>query len=303
MSKIEFSEEADLLNIDHIRPGVEKSKYVSLKLSEKTKHAYQQRKEERVLEATKSIQSSQSDKDLWLKRDQQLTEVNANDVLFLECLRKDVLPYPLKGVDKMMRQCVQFDDQHTLSQENRRVASTIPLISTHIEEEESQTTAGMDTDADADPSSTGQPAIHIIKSPNQSVVVPGTSVTDVRASSVLQLDLTERSIGNDRAICLADACQFCPSLQALKIPNNRLNDYACAKLSFALLRRTQLTYLDMSENTLGAHTIELLGTYLAVSVVVPLSCLIAPLPSKLTSFDPLSVHLSCFRIPMLFYVI
>lgn len=266
MSKIEFSEEADLLNIDHIRPGVEKSKYVSLKLSEKTKQAYQQRKEERVLEASKSIQSSQSDKELWLKRDQQLAEVNANDVLFLECLRKDVLPYPLKGVDKMMRQCVQFDDQQATSPDNRRLASSIPLISTHIEEEESQTTG----EVDADPSTSQQPALHIIKSPNQSVVVPGTSVTDVRASSILQLDLTERSIGNDRAICLADACQFCPGLQVLKIPNNRLNDFACAKLSFALLRRTQLTYLDMSENTLGAHTMELLGTYLAVSVRDPL---------------------------------
>lgn len=260
MTKMELSEEADLFNIDHIRPGKEKSRYFSLKLNEKARKAYQKRKEERMIDASRSIQSGQNE--LWLKRDQQTTEINANDVLFLECLRKDVLPYPLASVDKLMRKYIQFEDSVGPTQRHGSPSGIIEGPDGFEDEYNSQSEYNLaDSTTKLGEETKGS---SIIRSPNQSVLIPGTSVTDVRTSSILQLDLTERSIGNDRAICLADACQFCPGLQSLKIANNRLNDFSCAKLTYALLRYTQLTYLDMAENTLSKNTVELLGTCLAV---------------------------------------
>ncbi len=248
MSKSELVEQSDLIfNLDSIRLGEEKSKYLNLKLGAKTMRAYQQRKEERISEAAKTIESSQLDNELWLKRDRQAVEVNANDALFLECLRKDVLPYPLASVDKMMRKFVHFDQSSVIGY------STIKEEESSLQEQELNY-QNVNNNAN--------------RAPSGSVVIPGTSITEVRSSNILELNLTERSIGNERAICLADACQFCPGLQVLKIPNNRLNDYSSAKLIYSLLKYTQVTYIDISENSLSSSSIELLGRYLSVSCFI-----------------------------------
>jgi Ran GTPase-activating protein (RanGAP) involved in mRNA processing and transport len=252
MTKTEIAEQSDLLfNLDAIRLGDEKSKYLNMKLGEKTIYTYRKRKEERIMEASQSVAASR--RDLWLNRDKQMAEIDANDALFLECLRKDVLPYPLASVDKMMQKFVQFEESYAAGSIQQNSFDEQQLLREDNESLVPSSWGGEESRA----------LNSIVRSPKGSVAIPGTSVTDVRCSSIVELNLTERSIGNDRAVCLADACQFCPGLKILIIPNNRLNDFSSSKLIFALLKHTQLRHLDISENSLGASSMELLGRYLA----------------------------------------
>ena len=86
----------------------------------------------------------------------------------------------------------------------------------------------------------------------------------VKDSSVISLELSHRGIGNERALCLVQALNLCPNLVHIDLTDNRLNDATLFKLLAGLFQHTVLLKLNVSENSMGAISTQLLGRYIQV---------------------------------------
>lgn len=198
-------------------------------LSDRLKTQYKMRVQERQLVSMEMIEAD-SHKDIWRNRD-KLNKITANDILFLECLRMHVLPYPIRTLHSVVDQVI-----------NRTITSD------SVEEDSVNNSNDLNNNS---------------KSGSQ-VKIIGRNIAEVLPNTILTLNLTDRSIGYERAICLAEALIYCPTLTTLLIPNNRLEDSVAATLLDSLIKNTQVTNIDMSENALGLMCITMLVNCLEV---------------------------------------
>lgn len=200
-------------------------------LSDKLKTQYKMRVQERQLVSVEMINADNND--IWRNRD-KLSKVTANDILFLECLRMHVLPYPIRALRSVVDQVI-----------NRKIAPD------SVEDS---------NDFDSNNNSKSGSQVKII----------GRNIVEVLPNTILTLNLTDRSIGYERAICLAEALIYCPTLTTLLIPNNRLEDIVASTLLDSLFKNTQVTNIDMSENALGIKCITMLTNSLEVCLLLSL---------------------------------
>lgn len=165
--------------------------------------------------------------------------VSADYVLFVECLRKNVLPYAAGRLD----------------QTGGPEAST-PTAPVALDK-------GLDDDYGI---VTLKELDDMSCSSSESVAYP-TDVLSIEHSAVMVLNLSHRGLGPERGICLSDALTYCPALTTVKLSNNRLSDFSAVKIVNALFQHTSCTDLDLSENDLGCLCATSLANNIKVSAL------------------------------------
>lgn len=75
---------------------------------------------------------------------------------------------------------------------------------------------------------------------------------------IISLDLNNYGIGSDRGMCLSEIFIYCPSLEIIKLANNNLNDYCIYRILYALFQSTRPIYIDLSENIIESYSVGIL---------------------------------------------
>lgn len=190
----------------------------------------------------------------WNRRD-HLTEVTANDILFLECLRNHVLPYPIKPLQSIYDQHIKTADERDQELEQLR--------STSLGKVASYVAKSVSSEIDGPESRKLSPI-----APSSTAIIHD-NIVNVLPTTITNLDLSGRGIGKDRGLLLAEALMYCPSLQSLLLSSNGLNDNSCSAILERAFQHCQIINIDLSENILGSMTIEKLAHCVQVSCFLP----------------------------------
>ena len=98
-----------------------------------------------------------------------------------------------------------------------------------------------------------------------------TDVLVIDNDQIVSIDLTHRSIGDERGFCLASALEYCPQVSVLRLADNRMHDRSLSKVLGAAFRIAFCEELDLSFNEVGDNCVKLLADYLQVSFVLLLT--------------------------------
>lgn len=268
MTKAELAAQSELLfhvdNLqiaDEVRYNQRVSTHIQVKLSSSLRAAFQQRWEERQRQVQQSLCSQKND--VWRRRDALPSNMtlSPDDVLFLECLRQHVLSYPIAALQKVLNTVNPLPGDSDIR--NNTAETTFDALDNNDQRSFQHDGNSLEhSQYSARPASSSHYESKGL--PTSSNV--GSVITEVTPSVILVLDLTGRSIGSARALCLAEALVYCPRLHTCLVGNNRMDDVTAAKLVISLLRYTALTHLDVSENVLGRQTLDVLSGHLSVRI-------------------------------------
>jgi hypothetical protein len=160
---------------------------------------------------------------------------NSDILLFLDCLKMNILPTLKSGGLHVMNEDL-MKDIHEIHEEldktlkpsysNGRKKRDLLLIENHF------------------------PASNLLL-----VKIPPVLLKN---NYIVSLDLTNHSIGNDKGIILSDLFAYCPSLEIIKLSNNRFTDSCLFRIIKAIFQHTVCRYLDISYNVVEKSTALLL---------------------------------------------
>ena len=88
--------------------------------------------------------------------------------------------------------------------------------------------------------------------PSRDVVTPKATV----------MNLSNAGIGDDKGLCLAEAIERSPHLMTIDLTNNRLTDTSLTPIMKALVKRNNITNLNLSDNKIDSDTVDILKEYL-----------------------------------------
>lgn len=75
---------------------------------------------------------------------------------------------------------------------------------------------------------------------------------------ITTLDVKNKGLGDEKAICIAAALPFCRQLSSLNLAGNRLTDKSIKPILTAMLENLRVTSLDVSDNKMDSESIDVL---------------------------------------------
>jgi Leucine-rich repeat (LRR) protein len=200
--------------------------------------------------------------------------MNSPDIiLFKECLRMNVLPPG--SLDMQKSSDMDLNNSYDPSVSTRQLALiTSTLLGKANADTGSIADVGMQSHISFpdDGTAHGQHESHAPLSSAQSIgSIDSTDVIGVENEQIVSINLNNRSIGNERGICLSAALSYCPHLVVIRLSNNRLTDRSLSMILKAVFNISYCEELDVSCNGIGDLSTACLEQYLAVSVMPLLS--------------------------------
>ena len=156
---------------------------------------------------------------------------SASSTLFIECLRKQIVPFTVRDFVHSSNYKLLFNSTNfSNSQDDGSSLNGYQLV-----EEESQS---VEEDEDADEKN------------DLSIVC------SVENFKVVSIDIRNKSIGNGRGLCLAEALKHCQALLTINISGNRLSDSTLAAILTAVYDHTMCVTFDVSDNEFGGKSLD-----------------------------------------------
>jgi hypothetical protein len=147
---------------------------------------------------------------------------NSDLLLFIDCLKTNILPTLKSGGLHVMNEDImkdineiydQLDNTLKLSFTNGKRKRDLLLLENHF------------------------PASNLLLMKIPPVLL--------KNNFIVSLNLTNQSIGNERGIILSDLFPYCPSLEIIKLSNNRFTDSCLFRILRLLFQHTSCRYMDM----------------------------------------------------------
>jgi hypothetical protein len=193
----------------------------------------QQRVFQRQVQAIGSVLSSR--KTMTKLNKEVPKSISADYVLFMQCMRKNVLPF---GAGHFNNQdSIYSGDEDDVERKGIVTIKELEELADDISEDSGSTIS-----------------FH-------------NEVIAIERSTVIELNLAHRGLGAERGVCLAEALAFCPSLSKVKLNNNRLNDLSLTQIISALFTHCCCTELDLSENEFGSSSVNCLADEIKVTTI------------------------------------
>ncbi|RYH15123.1 hypothetical protein EON65_32290 [archaeon] len=201
---------------------------------------HRERTIQRQVRALGSIVSAR--KTLSRLKQEKPTAISADYVLFMECMKKNILPHATGKLD--------IHTIHTMHTQPADHDADF-LTDTKIVTLADLKLGSLEDDEDSEDAS------------QQSCLSYRDEVVTIEHSAIIELSLAYRGLGPDRCICLSEALAYCPALQRINLCSNRLSDFACVRVLTALFTHTACTELNIAENELGSLSVSTLVSNLS----------------------------------------
>eukprot|EP01036_Dinobryon_divergens_P027035 gene27035-35744_t len=160
---------------------------------------------------------------------------SASSILFIECLRKQIVPFTVRDFVHSSNYKLLFDSTKLSNAEDFQSNGTSSLNGYQLIEEESQSVV---EEEDADEKN------------DHSVVC------SVENFKVVSIDIRNKGIGNGRGLCLAESLKHCQALLTINISGNRLSDSTLAAILTAVYDHTMCMTFDVSDNEFGGKSLD-----------------------------------------------
>lgn len=191
--------------------------------------------------------------------------VNSPDIiLFKECLKKNVLP--LASMELQIRTGDNdFNSSYDPSTSTRQLAMMAStLLGKTVPANRSLDLGGMGRSIPSIAEDDGSYNQLGAQSAQSIGSIDSTDILGIENEQVISINLNNRSIGNERGICLSAALAYCPHLCVIKLANNRLSDRSVSMILKAVFNITYCEELDISSNSVGDRSSDCLAEYLQV---------------------------------------
>ena len=206
--------------------------------------------------------------------------VNSPDIiLFRECLKRNVLPPGSLDIQKSKDLDLNHSYDPSVSSRQLTVMASTLLGRPSTTIATTMTTSSV-VDIEGNHSTLSLPEHSVVAVEDGSVQsTPSLYTTDligIENEQIISLNLNNRSIGNERGICLSAALSYCPHLSTIRLSNNRLTDRSLSMILKAVFNISYCEELDISHNSVGDLSTECLVNYLQVIQILLLLILILP---------------------------
>ena len=161
---------------------------------------------------------------------------SADSILFVECLKKQVVPFQIKDFVHSSNYKILFESKKK------------PLL--------------------AEDSDTRDSSVNESQGADDSVVEDDDDEEKVACAvennQVISIDIGNKGIANGRGACLAESLKYCRSLLSINVSGNRLGDQTLSAILNALCLSTKCINFDISNNGFGSNSLKALVSCIKV---------------------------------------